>query len=859
MVRRTVFFGRFFVCFSLRHILQHPGRFCLVVCGIALGAAVFTSVRLSVHASLNAFTRSMDVIAGNADCVIVQPGGQVDERIIARLLRHPAVSAAAPVSSAYVRPVGGEQSPFLLIGLDPILDRPLRFWQPADAAAGTAAAWLQLIASPNVLLVAEPLARQHAPAAGGSWMLAHSHRRQSFDIAGVLAPQGLANAAGGRIALADIATFQEFIGRYGRVDRIDVKLEPGGSAAELQPLLPPGATIEPASQTRESGRRMIRAYQFNLSILSFVSLFVGMFLVYSLVALNAASRRRELAIVLSVGGSPRFLFLLFLAEGAVFGVLGWLIALPLGTLGVKYMLHGVSHTISTLFVRIHVDAPAVSGWEMLLSLAATVAVSLLAALQPAYEAMQVSPKEALTGSRDLPRYRQTGCHLAKWGVLMISAAWPLSHFPGLTGFPLPGYVAVFLIVVGFSLLAPWGMRRLGGAVAPALMRAAGQPAFMAARYLRDSGTRTAISVGALITAVALFTALVIMVHSFRRTVEIWVGQSISGDLFVRPKMAEFNRYRDPFSPQAARLLRQVGSNVELQRSRRIYLHYGPDRYQFEAVDFDVFFRHGGFLYVTKSAVSIQESLIRGEGVIVSEVFSHRTGLGPGDRFEARISGILLDRPVLGVIRDYRTDGGIVFFSLNRFQALTGEPQWNGARFFFRRPPADPQTALEVLQQKIISRCGDQVEMLSGPLLRQNILEIFDETFAITTVLLVIALAVASLGITTTLAIRVLERSRQISTLLAVGAGRGQIRLMIFWEALLMIIAGEVAGLACGFFLSHLLVFVINKASFGWTFFYSVDWGTLWWSLPLIFLAALSAAMPAIQSVFRDSPAHALRV
>jgi hypothetical protein len=67
---------------------------------------------------------------------------------------------------------------------------------------------------------------------------------------------------------------------------------------------------------------------------------------------------------------------------------------------------------------------------------------------------------------------------------------------------------------------------------------------LAARFLRDAGTRTAISVGALITAMALFVALVIMVHSFRRTVEVWVEQTVSGDVFVRPAMAGSNDYRD---------------------------------------------------------------------------------------------------------------------------------------------------------------------------------------------------------------------------------------------------------------------------------------------------------------------------
>ena len=100
---------------------------------------------------------------------------------------------------------------------------------------------------------------------------------------------------------------------------------------------------------------MIRAYQLNLSILSFASLFVGMFLVYSLVALNASSRRHELAVLRSTGASPNFIFLLFLAEGALLGIAGWIIAIPISGFLVKFFLGGVSQTISTLFVRVQVD------------------------------------------------------------------------------------------------------------------------------------------------------------------------------------------------------------------------------------------------------------------------------------------------------------------------------------------------------------------------------------------------------------------------------------------------------------------------------------------------------------------------
>jgi putative ABC transport system permease protein len=74
----------------------------------------------------------------------------------------------------------------------------------------------------------------------------------------------------------------------------------------------------------------------------------------------------------------------------------------------------------------------------------------------------------------------------------------------------------------------------------------------------------------------------------------------------------------------------------------------------------------------------------------------------------------------------------------------------------------------------------------------------------------------------------------------------------------MVTAGEVIGLVCGFFLSYILVFVVNRQSFGWTFLFSVDWSQLVAAVPLIMLAALLAALPAARLVVRSSPAQALK-
>jgi putative ABC transport system permease protein len=244
--------------------------------------------------------------------------------------------------------------------------------------------------------------------------------------------------------------------------------------------------------------------------------------------------------------------------------------------------------------------------------------------------------------------------------------------------------------------------------------------------------------------------------------------------------------------------------------------------------------------------------------VVSEVFCSQTGLGIGDTYRARIATADVRLPIIGVIRDYRTNGGVVFYDHGAFADRYFDPGWSDARLFFRNPSDDPQSALANLRAEVYRRCGDNLDMVDGKELRRLVLQIFDETFAITTVLLLIALVIAALGITTTLAVQVLERSRQLNTLLAVGASYGQIRSMVFWEAGMLVVAGEVAGLLCGFILSYILIYVINIQSFGWSFMYAVNWQSLVLSLPLIIVTAMLAAIPAMRLIFSQPPTILLR-
>lgn len=865
-MRRLIFIFRLFAWFSLRHNWRHRKRAVAVLVGISLGAAVFTSVRLAVHASLDSFNRSMDAISGKAEWSVVKPGDRLPETLVAQLLQMPVVKTASPILTSYVEsPVRPDES-FLLIGLDPILDRPLRSWAWTQTGSGTGGGppdWMDLLRIPYSLIPSAKLADSWGLSPGDPVPIEHLNGRHAFQLLGTLQGSGVALVDGGYVALTDIATMQEFCGLSGWVDRIDLMLVASSgpeALAQLRRALPHGVRLMAPNDTKETGNVMIQAYQLNLSVLSFVSLFVGMFLVYSLIALNAASRRRELAILRSIGASAGTLFFLFIAEGAVFGMCGWLAGIPLGAVMVRQLLRGVSQTITLLFARVRPDTVNLGSTEILVSVLVTVGVSILAAYQPAREAMSVAPREAM---EELPAGSQqpvlTG-KLAIGALSLIGLVGPLCQLPSVFGVPLFGYLAIFSLFCGFALLAPTCLRLIGRVLAPRLKRFGGQPAFLAGRYVRDAGAKTAISVGALITAVALFVALVVMVNSFRSTVAAWVEQTVSGDLFVRAQKAGANQYRDPLPDPVVEAVQGLAAQAELLPYRRFHLNYKKLPYQFEAIDFDVFFRHGRFLLLQAETPGMTAQLSSGQGVLVSEVFSNQTGLKIGDRFRTLVQGVSLDLPIVGLFRDYRTRGGVVYFSLPRFQQLTGDRSWGGVRFFLRERTGDLHRRVDRLRNAVRNCCDKRylLEVTTGFSLRGEILRIFDQTFAITTVLLFIALVIAALGISTTLMVLVLERRTQLNTLLAIGAGKAQVRWMIFWEALLIVLVGTLIGLLCGFLLSVILIYVINRQSFGWTFLFMVDWKVLLISFPIILSSALVAVLPASRAAFKVPAALLLR-
>jgi putative ABC transport system permease protein len=196
--------------------------------------------------------------------------------------------------------------------------------------------------------------------------------------------------------------------------------------------------------------------------------------------------------------------------------------------------------------------------------------------------------------------------------------------------------------------------------------------------------------------------------------------------------------------------------------------------------------------------------------------------------------------VAGVWRDYARQQGAVLIERDEYVALTRDVNASEAALWLR-PGADAD-AVERALAAIPG--GANLDIARQGELRQVSLRIFDRTFAVTYALEAAAVIIGLLGLSSSFGTLVLARRREFGMLRHVGMTRAQIGAMLAFEGALVSALGLAAGLALGWLVSLVLIYVVNRQSFHW----SMDLHVPWASLAEFVLAMLAlATMTALAS------------
>jgi len=205
--------------------------------------------------------------------------------------------------------------------------------------------------------------------------------------------------------------------------------------------------------------------------------------------------------------------------------------------------------------------------------------------------------------------------------------------------------------------------------------------------------------------------------------------------------------------------------------------------------------------------------------------------------------------VAGVFYDYSRDSGIMLMQRTNFEKIWHDPRINSIALYLR-PGTDVDKMIGSIRTGY-AHAGDY-SVYSNRALREAVVDVFNQTFAVTQILRVIAVLVAVIGIALNFTVLVKEREREIGTLRAVGVSGWQVCGLIIWESLLVGIMAVLLGVATGIVLSVVLTEVINKAFFGWTIPLQIPWDQLLWTPVWLLPAAVLASLwPATQASRRN--------
>jgi putative ABC transport system permease protein len=841
-------FGAVFHALVWRPLRREKIRSGLTIAGIAVGVAVLVAIELANASALRAFGESVDAISGKANYQISSGSGTIDERLLLRLQPLWGRGARfAPVIDAdgIMLPAA---APIRILGVDLLSDLHFRDYRfasidtgghPSASLAGKAAVYLSLF-RPDSVVLPRPFATGHHLHLGDPIEISVGGRRARLVIRGLLEAKGPATAFNGSLAVADISVVQKAFGLEGRLSRIDLLLPDGVRVGELRSLLPSGLLIERPSRRNERVAKMLRAFRMNLLALAAVALLVGVFLVYNTVLVAVLRRRASIGISRMVGASRGSIFLSFTAEGALFGLLGASCGLGLGVGIARGMLALIARTVNALYVTSSPSSVALSMPVVLMGLAIGIGVSLISAALPAWEATHIEPGGLIrAASYQRVRLRRS-VNLALAGTGALAAAALLTRPGAVDGIPVAGYASVIFMVAGFSLAAPLSIVVLCRLLREPFERLWGLTGRLAAGALPASLRRVAVATAALSLAIGMMVAVSLMVGSFRETVRIWVSQTVTSDLWLRPARGISNSPAAAFNPGIAEELAKVPFIEAFDRFRGREVVYHDSLISVGSGDFEIAASHGSLPMVTPRTA--REALWQARarhGVIVSETLSLKFGLQRGVSIELPTAHGTSRFPITGIYRDYSNDRGVVVMDRALYAHEYADDAIATIAVYLRKG-VDPEWARSELERLLGPKWG--AFGFTNSSIRREVMRIFDQTFLITYALLGVAMIVAVLGIINTLAALIMERQREIGIYRVLGMWPSEIRRTILLESLLIGIISTAAGVVEGIALSWVLINVINRQAFGWTIAFAPPWSLIAGSLAVTFMATLLAGL-----------------
>jgi putative ABC transport system permease protein len=846
------------ITLALRYLRGRRLRAALTTLAVAFGVFVIFGMNILVPTMLEAFQSTMMVASSEVDLTAtLKSGGAFPSSALDAVKAVPGIRAAHGVMARLVNlpanffdndpAVQDRVSVLTLMGLDPEQARGVRtypvregrFLQEADAGAA---------------VITSSLAETLGLRLGGVITLPSAQGTAALTIVGIRPPRAL---PGNEEVLVTLREAQRVLEAPERLTVIEANIDTTASPARraevqkaVETVLGPAFTLDALSSTSNMAA-ILGASTVAFNAFGVLALFMGAFIIFNTFRTIVAERRRDIGMLRAIGASRRTVIGAILAEGLIQGVIGTAAGMLLGYLAAWAGVAGIGPVMDK-FVRLRLGAPPVSPGICVVSVVVGVGVTLAAGLIPAVSAGRVTPMTVLRPPADGAGYRRSLGAGGIVGLAMIAAALAslVSSSVGLIA------LGAVLFMTGLILVAPALVRPLAVAFGSlfALALARDGTGTVAQSNLTRQPSRAAVTASTTMIALALIMALGSLTSSVSQGFIGILKRSIGSDyIFMPPSVGVWQNNVGASAGLTDRLRAIPGVQyVNTWRygaavtSLKLKMTKGAPSAADTAltllgVDPAVFPKVSGLTFSEGSADAAMAKLASGRFMVANPIVAAQMGVKTGDVVPFQTPQGTLEYTVVGVATDF----------LDAKLATAFISQESLARDFGVKddmmiqvnlaPGADEKAVSAAVEEA--GKSYPQLAFLKGKAYVDDMVGILNKAFIGLYVLFAFIALPSLLTTLNTLAISVLERTREIGMLRAVGTTRRQVRRIILTEALLLAAFGTAFGLAAGLYLGWLLIKAIVAMGFPLLYF-TPGIGLVLAAVVGLLVGALAAIVPS---------------
>ena len=779
---------------SLRNLLANKVRLLLTIAAVTVGVSFVSGTFVLSDTMGKAFdelyaglTSGTDVVVKSKpafDADISTTGGQVRpiaDSMVANVARVPGVALARGSVTGYAV----------------IIDKKGKAIQPAGAPTIGASVGDRRLAG-------DFLYRQGRPPVGGNELAIDARTaraagfrlgdrvdvvlqngRERFRLVGIIGFGGSDSLLGATLAGFDLPTAQRLLGKAGLVDEVDVQGQPGLSADELRgriaATLPDGVEALTGAQVAADGsaavRRAMGPFRKVLLVFAGISLFVGSFVIWNTFNVLVAQRRREVALLRAVGATRRQILGGVMTEAALVGGVSGGVGLLAG-IG---LAAGIRALLKVIGLEMPTTSPAVETRTVVAALLVGLVVTLTAAVTPAVAATRVSPMVALREAASTGAVIRRARLVAGWvitgtGLSALILAATLGNRRWLT------VVATLVTFAGLVVAGP----ALARGMAHLADRGRGGGGWgMAARNIARNSRRAAATALALTIGLTVVVAVSVTAASLRASIADAVAGGNRSDLLIEPAGMGLG-----ISPSIAHVLRGRNDVSDVVELRETAARVNGHDSLVSAMD------SAGLAQVIDLGVEDGGLDRFGTGtILVSSQQAEQLRITPGDQVTVTFAETgARTMTVAGIF----TQGSLVnasYIMTVRDFAANVTSKLDAAIFVKMIPGSDTTTAKSTIDHALAEYPNIAVNTPED--VTREAQDSVNRLLGIVTALLLLAVVVAILGIVNTLILSVVQRTRELALLRAVGGTRRQVRSLVRRESVLMALLGSVTGVVLG--------------------------------------------------------------